>query len=327
MENNKYKLEEAKKTIEITLRDLGIWDYIFDETITEIEINPSKDIFIVKNGQGNIFSGKTAESEKTRHLINILASLEGQVIDSRNPRLSSSLPIGDECRFEGLVEPVVRSPSCAIRKKSKKIYNLAEYVEQGMFTEKEKLLIENYVRKKKNILIVGGTNTGKTTFTNAIIKAMSNNDPTERHYIVEEVGELQSENKNVVFVKVLPGIFSTKDALKSAMRFNPDRIIFGELRGAEAFDLLNAFNSGHPGGVTTVHANDCHGGLDKVETYILYEYDRPMSKLIARTINVVITLGFVKNKRKLNSIAEVKDFKNGEYILEFKYKSPFFEEE
>ena len=188
-------------------------------------------------------------------------------------------------------------------------------------------IVSEGIEDRLVLLLNGDLAAGKTTFTNAIIKAMSNNDPTERHYIVEEVGELQSENKNVVFTKVLPGIFSPKDALKSAMRFNPDRIIFGELRGAEAFDLLNAFNSGHPGGVTTIHANDCYGGLDKVETYILYEYDRPMSKLIARTIDVVITLGFVKNKRKLNSIAEVKDFKNGEYILEFKYKSPFFEEE
>ena len=222
-----YKLEEAKRTLELTLKELGIWEYLFDDTITEIDINPSRDIFIYKQGEGNIFTGKIAESEKTRHLINILASLEGQVINSRNPRISTILPI-TESRFEGLVEPVVPNPSCAIRKKAIRILSLADYVKQGAFSEKEKILIENYVKNKKNMLIVGGTNSGKTTFINAILRAMKEFDDKERHYIIEEVGELQSENKNSVFVKIFPGIFSAKDAIKSAMRFNPDRIIFGE---------------------------------------------------------------------------------------------------
>ena len=315
-----YKLEEAKRTLELTLKELGIWEYLFDDTITEIDINPSRDIFIYKQGQGNIFTNKIAEAEKTRHLINILASLEGQVINSRNPRISTILPI-TESRFEGLVEPVVPNPSCAIRKKSIRILSLTDYVKQGAFSEKEKKLIENYVRDKKNMLIVGGTNSGKTTFINAILKAMKEFNDKERHYIIEEVGELQSENKNSVFVKIFPGIFSAKDAIKSAMRFNPDRIIFGELRGPEAFDLINAYNSGHQGGATSIHANDCHGGLEKLETYILYEYDRPMSQLISRTIDVVLTMTLINNVRKLDSIAEVKDYKDGKYILDFKYKN------
>lgn len=215
-----------------------------------------------------------------------------------------------------MVPIIVENPCFTIRKKILKVLKLDDYVKQGAFTEKEKDLIVSYVKNKRNILIVGGTDTGKTTFANAVIDNMQN----ERLYFIEEVRELQSTNDDNTFVLTIQGIYSPQQALKRAMRWSIDRIIMGEVRGAEAFDLLNAFNSGHEGGLCTIHANDCYGGLSKLETYILYEKSNPLSDLIARVINVVITMKIEDNKRVLDSIAEVKDYVNGKYILDFKFK-------
>lgn len=315
------KTNRYQVAVEITshlLKELEIYEYLFDPLVTEIDINPDNKIFVQKLGLGSINTGKLAKPEDTKNLIQVLASLESQVVNPDNPRISTILPIG-AARFEGTVPPVGLNPSCAIRKKIITILSLDDYIAQGFLGIVEKDLIVDYVRRKKNILIVGGTNTGKTTFANAILKEMEADDGKERLLFIEDIRELQSKNDNNVFFQVIPGIFSPKDALKSALRYSPDRIIYGEVRGAEAFDLINVFTSGHKGGICTIHANDCRGGLEKVETYIMYEKDKPLSSLISRTFDVVITMTISKNKRQLDSIAEVLGYENGEYILDFKY--------
>ena len=311
----KNSILEAKGILTSALERLDLLKYLEDDSVTDIMVNPDNKIFIIKMGEGKIFTGLYSTPEVTRNVINILASLEGVLINDKNPRISTSLPLTNS-RFEGLIPPVVENPSFTIRKKILKVLKLDDYVRQGIFTDREKTLIENYVKTKQNILIVGGTNTGKTTFANAVIDLMQN----ERLFFIEEVRELQSTNFDNTYVQVIEGIFSPKEAIRSAMRWTPERIVYGEIRGAEAFYLINAFNSGHSGGLTTIHANDCYGGLSKLETYILYEKPYPLSELIARTINVVMTMVVENNKRTLDSIAEVKGYENGKYILDFKYK-------
>lgn len=311
----KNSILEAKGILISALEKLDLLKYLEDNSVTDIMINPDNKIFIIKIDEGKIFTGLYSTPEIAKNIMNILASLEGVLINEKNPRISTSLPLTNS-RFEGLIPPVVKNPSFTIRKKILKVLKLDDYVRQEVFTNCEKVLIENYVKTKQNILIVGGTNTGKTTFANAVIDLMQN----ERLFFIEEVRELQSTNVDNTYVQVIEGIFSPKEAIRSAMRWTPERIIYGEIRGAEAFYLINAFNSGHSGGLTTIHANDCYGGLSKLETYILYEKPYPLSELIARTINVVMTMVIENNKRVLDSIAEVKGYENGKYILDFKYK-------
>ncbi|MCB8564484.1 ATPase, T2SS/T4P/T4SS family [Fusobacterium ulcerans] len=313
MESN--NILEAKAILEHGLEKLGILEYLKDDTVTEIMVNPDNKIYIKVLGQGKIFTGKISDPGIARNIINTLAALDGIVVNELNPGISTNLPLTNS-RFEAMVPIIVENPCFTIRKKILKVLKLDDYVKQGAFTEKEKDLIVSYVKNKRNILIVGGTDTGKTTFANAVIDNMQN----ERLYFIEEVRELQSTNDDNTFVLTIQGIYSPQQALKRAMRWSPDRIIMGEVRGAEAFDLLNAFNSGHEGGLCTIHANDCYGGLSKLETYILYEKSNPLSDLIARVINVVITMKIEDNKRVLDSIAEVKDYVNGKYILDFKFK-------
>lgn len=313
MENN--NILEAKTILEHELERLGILEYLKDDTVTEIMVNPDNKIHIKVLGQGKIFTGKISDPGIARNIINTLAALDGIVVNELNPGISTNLPLTNS-RFEAMIPIIVENPCFTIRKKILKVLKLDDYVNQGAFTEKEKDLIISYVKNKRNILIVGGTDTGKTTFANAVIDNMQN----ERLYFIEEVRELQSTNDDNTFVLTIQGIYSPQQALKRAMRWSIDRIIMGEVRGAEAFDLLNAFNSGHEGGLCTIHANDCYGGLSKLETYILYEKSNPLSDLIARVINVVITMKIEDNKRVLDSIAEVKDYVNGKYILDFKFK-------
>lgn len=315
--NNRYI--EAISTLEFIVEDLGILEYLNDPNVTEININSDNSIFLYKNGLGHVDTEKKAIPEKTLNLIQTLASLEGKEINEEIPNISTTLPIGN-CRFEGNVYPSVDNPCCSIRKPSTKIYTLDDYVSIGFMPENCKNLIQDCVKEKKNILIVGGTNTGKTTFSNAVIAEMKD----ERLIFAEQVKELQTKNKNNVCFNITQN-FTGRNALVSSTRYNPTRIIYGEIRGVEAFDFLNALNSGSKGGLSTIHANDCYGGLSKLETYILYEHDNPMGQLIARCVEIVITLTLFKNKRYLDSIAEVVGYENGKYILNYLYKKNYDE--
>ena len=321
--NNKFY--ETTQTVELILHSLDIYKYFFDDKVTEIDINPDTKIFIQKLGEGSVFVGN-AEASKTKNLIQALASLEDKVINREFPRISTLLPLlfinksGEEelmqCRFEGNVPPVVEGPSCTIRKKIIKILSLDDYINQGIIGENEKKLLEKYVIEKKNILISVATNTGKTTFINALIKVI---DKHERLGFIEDVRELQSEGENNIFMLTIPKVFEPKDALKSMMRYSIDRVIYGEVRGSEAFDLLNILNTGHSG-FCSVHANDARSALDKLETLILYERNNPLSQVISRTFGVVVTMVMENYKRKLDSIVEIKGYKDGEYILDFKFR-------
>jgi len=295
--NNKFY--ETTQTVELILHSLDIYKYFFDDKVTEIDINPDTKIFIQKLGEGSVFVGN-AEASKTKNLIQALASLEDKVINREFPRISTLLPLlfinksGEEelmqCRFEGNVPPVVEGPSCTIRKKIIKILSLDDYINQGIIGENEKKLLEKYVKEKKNILISGATNTGKTTFINALIKVI---DKHERLGFIEDVRELQSEGENNIFMLTIPKVFEPKDAL-----------------------ILNTRHSGF----CSVHANDARSALDKLETLILYERNNPLSQVISRTFGVVVTMVMENYKRKLDSIVEIKGYKDGEYILDFKFR-------
>lgn len=322
--DNKYKV--GVETIAYLIESLlHISEFLEDKDVTEIQINDDNKIFVEKAGVGKVFTGLYAPPEHTLNLIQTLGSMENKEINMFSPNISTILPYKNQkCRFEGTIPPVTVNPTCTIRKKSIKIIPLESYVESGFLTPELKELILYYLKSNKNILVVGGTNTGKTTFLNALV----NTDVVlkDRLLIVEEVREIQCKAQNKNSFELFPW-FDGKAALKTAVRYTPERIIFGEVRGAEAFDMLNVFNTGHGGGVTTIHANDCLSALDKLETFVLYTQPHTMSKLISRVIQVVIDLGIHGTTRYLKSIAEVKGYENNKYILDFKYKSNLDKEE
>lgn len=311
MSNN--RIETANKTILKIFKELEIYDYLNDNTVTEIIINTDKKIWIKKMEVGFVDTNKLADNNKTLNVLKILATLNELSLNDENPRLSAELiyKLPEEnkykkARLEGLIPPVVDNPKFNIRKKIPVTKRLEDYLKDEFITQEQYDYFVQAVKDKKNILIVGGTDTGKTTFANALLGVMDNLD--ERLIIIEQVEELQTKAKNVDRIRIVEGVYDSTEALKSCMRLSPERIIFGEVRGAESYDLLGGFNSGHSGGLSTIHANDGQGGLKKLEMYNQLACQKPMSEFIVLGINVLITLKMENYKRYLDEIVELEGY-------------------
>lgn len=286
-----------------------LWE---DDNVTEIQINSDSKIWI-DTFQGEKDTGEIFEAEKSKQLINFIASEIGTSIGYGKRIVSGNIPFTLE-RFEGLLPPLVKpNPVITIRKKPTKIFTLDNYVEVGSLTITQKETIKKAIREYKNILVIGSTGSGKTTFCNAIIKEIE--DMGDRLIFIEETPELMSTNPNSVFLESVEGITMTQ-LFTSTMRLSPKRIIIGEVRGAEAIDLLTAWNSGHSGGVCTIHSSSVIGGLTQLERYIRISSVDSQSETIGITVNIGIVIEKFQGKRRIKEIKEIKGYKNGEYILE-----------
>lgn len=314
-----FKISTAIKTLDRNFEDLKIKSFLEDNKVTEILITTERKIYIKKLGIGFMDTEIISKDEIVMNILNILASLNEISINDEHPYISTELPQSKN-RVEGLIPPVVAVPKFNLRKKIPVMKTLENYLEDKFIDEKIYNYLKTKVIEKKNIMIVGGTDTGKTTFANALISVIDGLD--ERTIIIEEVEELQTKGKNIDRIKIIPDIYSSKQALKSCMRLSPERIIFGEVRGEEAYDLINGFNSGHSGGISTIHANDGLGGLKKLEMYIQMAVGKPLSEMIGMTVDVLITLKFDNKKRYLDEIVEVQgfDYLNKNYKLQKIYK-------
>lgn len=316
MEKN-HSFLQGKLMVEEAMKNLKIYHYFLDSKVTEILINTDNSIWVKKLGEGFIDTGEKSEPSQVLNILKTLASLNKVSLNEETPHISTELPL-NKSRVEGLIPPVVENPKFNIRKKIPITKNIKDYLNDNFITKEQYDYLVKSVKKHKNILVIGGTDTGKTTFVNALISIMDNLE--ERLIILEEVQELQTKAKNVDRIKIIPGLYTARDALKSCMRLSPERIIFGELRGEEAYDFINGLNSGHPGGVSTIHANDGMGGLKKLETYVQLGIGKPMSELIGMTVNVLIVLKMKNNIRYLDEISEIIEYEDKKYKLKTIFK-------
>lgn len=226
---------------------------------------------------------------KAETIMSVLASITGKFIHNKSPYLECHIPKYGH-RFTGVIPPASNFPSFCIRSHLKEIYTLDDLVAQGVLQDSSRATIKSWVRRKLNILIAGGTGSGKTTLANAILHEITTQYPDERMLVIEDVPELRfNTSRSVSFTT--NEFFSMYDALRTTLRFKPDRIIMGEVRGAEAYTLLKAWNTGHPGGVATIHANGVDEALYRFESCIC---DHPQSKInrqeIGFTINAIISI-------------------------------------
>ena len=314
-EKNSTDEEVIRRNLEKLRREIGenIRNAMDDSSVIEIMLNPDGAVWIDKIGSGMEFLCDMSPVQSLQ-MLGTVAHMLGTVINYHNPVVEGELP-GDGSRVEGVIPPIVPNPTFNIRKKASAIFSLAEYIKSGRASDEDIRILCEAISARKNILVVGGTGTGKTTFVNAIINEMKTLTPHHRLLILEDTLELQCSMDNFVSMRTSSDK-SMQDLLKITMRQRPDRIIIGEVRGKEALDMLKAWNTGHPGGVCTVHANDARAGLLRIEQLISEVSQSPMRELIAEAIDVVAFL--VRDPHigpKLSELVAVDGINNGQYVF------------
>jgi P-type conjugative transfer ATPase TrbB len=225
--------------------------FLEDPAVVEVMLNPDGRLWIDRLSSGLTDTGERLSAADGERIVRLVAHHVGAEVHAGAPRVSAELPETGE-RFEGLLPPVVAAPAFAIRKPAVAVFTLDDYVASGIMTEGQAQALRRAVAERRNIIVAGGTSTGKTTLTNALLAEVAKT--SDRVVLIEDTRELQCQAPNLVALRTKDGVVSLSDLVRSSLRLRPDRIPIGEVRGAEALDLLKAWGTGHPGGIGTIHA-------------------------------------------------------------------------
>jgi type IV secretion system protein VirB11 len=243
----------------------AIATFLEDPAIVEVMLNPDGRLWVDRLSEGLSDTGERLSPADGERIIRLVAHHVGAEVHPGAPRVSAELPETGE-RFEGLLPPVVSAPAFAIRKPAVAVFTLGDYVASGIMAADQAETLRQAVADRRNILVAGGTSTGKTTLTNALLAEVSKT--SDRVVLIEDTRELQCAAPNLVAMRTKDGVASLSDLVRSSLRLRPDRIPIGEVRGSEALDLLKAWGTGHPGGVGTIHAGTAIGALRRMEQLI-----------------------------------------------------------
>ncbi len=292
-----------------------------DPAVIEIMVNPDGALRLDRLGEGRIDTKTRLGAAEVERIIRLVASYIRLEVHAGNPIVSAELPESGE-RFEGLLPPVSAAPCFSIRKPAAKIYTLDDYVSDGLMAPPLADVLRRAVVERHNIVIAGGTSSGKTTLANALLAEIAKCD--ERVIILEDTRELQCAAPDCVNLRTKPGVANLAALVRSTLRLRPDRIIVGEVRGAEALDMLKSWNTGHPGGVATVHANSARAALYRIEQLIQEAVVTVPRRLIAEAIDLVVFIEGRGSARRVSTIGEMQGLDaQGDYVLtETKTNSP-----
>ncbi|WP_445081458.1 P-type conjugative transfer ATPase TrbB [Paracoccus versutus] len=277
--------------------------FLEDPAIIEVMLNPDGRLWIDRLSEGLSDTGERLSPADGERIIRLVAHHVGAEVHARSPRVSAELPETGE-RFEGLLPPVVAAPAFAIRKPAVAVFTLDDYVCAGIMTRMQAEALRLAVATRANIFVAGGTSTGKTTLTNALLAEVAKT--SDRVVIIEDTRELQCAAPNLVAMRTKHGVASLSDLVRSSLRLRPDRIPIGEVRGAEALDLLKAWGTGHPGGIGTIHAGSGIGALRRLEQLIQEAVVTVPRALIAETIDLIAVLAGRGSNRRLIELVRVE---------------------
>jgi len=268
----------------------AICDALDDPGVIEIMVNPDGRIWVDRLSQGMSDTKKNISHDRLVAALGTIAAMLRTEVNKFSPILEGELPL-DGSRIEGLLSPVTKGPTLTIRKHSSAVFPLERYAAEKRISTVGMEYLKNAIENRKNLLIAGGTGSGKTTFVNAVLDALSSLCPNDRLVILEDTVELRCEMENIVAMRTDPQSETTMQKLvKTSLRLRPDRIVVGEVRGGEALDLLKSWNTGHPGGVCTIHANSAVSSLTRLEQLISEVSRTPMKELIGEAVDVVVFL-------------------------------------
>ena len=283
------------------------------ETTIEVMVNPDGSVWIEEAGHGLVDTGKMITAGDRERVIRLVASSLGAGTSSTAPIVSAELP-GTGERFEGVLPPVAAAPCYSIRKLARTPFTLTDYVRQGALSPALADKLKTLVAERANIVIAGGTSSGKTSFANALLA--EGGFCGERIIILEDTRELTCPAANLVALRTQDARVSLRDLVRSTLRLRPDRIIVGEVRGAEALDLLKAWNTGHPGGLTTLHANSALGALSRLEQLVSEATARAPFELIAEAVDVILFMSRAGGQRRVEDAVRVLEFTGEGYRTE-----------
>jgi len=278
-----------------------------DDRVVEIMVNPDGALRVDILGEGRVDTGVRLDEAQVERIVRLVASHARAEIHGEKPIVSAELPPHAEGRagerFEGLLSPVATAPCFSIRKPATRLYTLMDYVREGVMAAEAAQVLSLAVVERKNILIAGGTSSGKTTLANALLAEMAHLD--ERLILIEDTRELQSPAADTVALRTRAGAVSMTDLVRSTLRLRPDRIVVGEVRGPEALDMLKAWNTGHPGGIATIHANSAASALYRLEQLVQEAVVTVPRRLIAEAVDLIVFIAGRGLDRRIETIARV----------------------
>lgn len=284
-----------------------------DATVVEIMLNPDGRLFIERLGHGVARAGAMTPAAAEVVIGSVAHALQSEADDER-PIISGELPIGGH-RFEGLLPPIVSGPAFTIRRRASRLIPLDDYVTSKVMTERQASAIRSAIDSRMNIVISGGTGSGKTTLANAIIGEIVAAAPDDRMVILEDTAEIQCAAENAVSLHTSDTVDMAR-LLKSTMRLRPDRIIVGEVRDGAALTLLKAWNTGHPGGVTTIHSNTAMSALRRLEQLTAEASQQPMQEVIGEAVDLVVSIERTGKGRRVREVIHIEGYRNNHYQTE-----------
>lgn len=305
---------ESRRRISVKLQDeLGevICATLKEPDVVEVMVNPDGSLWVERLGKSLVQLEEDGYVSPAR-VIATVAAFADTVVTRQSPIVSAVLPT-DGSRFEGLLPPIVAGPTFTIRRKASKVFALEDYASNSIMSTSDIMVLRTAVAERRNIMIAGGTGSGKTTLANALIQEISLIHPDHRIVIIEDTAEIQCSARNKVQMLTSDDVGMDR-LLRSTMRLRPDRIIVGEVRGGEALTLLKAWNTGHPGGIGTIHANSAHAALDRLESLIGESTASPMRRLIGEAVDMVIFITNDNGTRRISEILEVTNSDGDSYL-------------
>ena len=283
-----------------------------DPDVVEIMLNPDRSLWVDRLSSGRAPLGLELSEADGERIIRLVAAHVGAEVHRGQPLLTAELPETGE-RFEGILPPAAPGPAFALRKRAVGVIPLERYISDGMMNAAQADFLVQAVRARQNILIAGGTSTGKTTLANALLAEIAATG--DRVLVLEDTVELQCTARDHVPLRTRMGVVTMQELVRATMRLRPDRVVVGEVRGGEALDLIKVWGTGHPGGIATIHAGSAVGALLRLEQLILEVAVNPPRALIAEAVNVVIYIAGRGRKRRIENIARVVGFDGTGYQL------------
>jgi P-type conjugative transfer ATPase TrbB len=310
--------EEGRHYRESLARALGpaVVAALGDPDVDEIYLNPGGRLWVDTRSRGRVDTGVRLGADQVLRFLHQVASHVPTVVNAGRPALQAELPLEGfrGARLQAFVPPLVRAPAFNLRKPPAVVYTLDQYVEAGVLAPAHRRALGEAVRRRRNVLVAGGTASGKTTLVNALLAEIAAACPGDRVVVLEDTVELQCAAPDHLALRTADGV-RLRDLVKAALRTSPDRMVVGEVRDEAALDLLDAWQTGHPGGCATVHADDPPAALHRLDRLAQRAGVGPQPQLVADAVHLLAMIAGGSRGRRVTSLVEVAGWAAGAYRL------------